>query len=571
MPRDRKGKKAQPEKEPEHPRVPEPEPAPVPQVEAPQPASQTPPSPEPVKPGLPGIVKIILAGIGVFGGLLLVGIIALAIVFMLAEGDGYETPIYGPEPFPDFGCGDGTCSSDENECTCAKDCGECGGGTASLACATYACDSSDACVKTSTPNCCGNLVCEPKESPFNCEVDCPKAVYEGMSKKCNDFVCDAYESSDNCCVDCGCPESYNCVSNTCVKCGDGDCTTAVESKASCCKDCGCNQGYECLGNTCHPVDASNYRVQTQTLSEFERRYAADAVPRAFSFNYEGDVYSITLDISDTAYLFYQDRQRGRDYDLYASDPYDDAIISRLATAFKTIGETLPDSGYAPVGLAVSFVQSLPYTSDKVTTGYDDYARFPYETLHDDGGDCEDTSLLMAAVLKEMGYGVVLVDLPGHVAVGVKCDGSQGTYYEYEGSKYCYLETTGEGWDIGDMPPDYSSASAEIIPIRKRPYISIESLSWKAACKGSVCSLDEEVEIINLGSETPQAGKVRTIIELPDGKVYTWSDDDLKPLAPEDGYTFTKTIKVPSTMFRVKVLAYGNGFVSEEVVTEWADW
>jgi hypothetical protein len=67
---------------------------------------------------------------------------------------------------------------------------------------------------------------------------------------------------------------------------------------------------------------------------------------------------------------------------------------------------------------------LEYTSDLVTEGYDEYPRYPIETLVDKGGDCEDTAILAASIIRGMGYGVVLLvfpktaDSPGHCAVGV---------------------------------------------------------------------------------------------------------------------------------------------------------
>ena len=38
--------------------------------------------------------------------------------------------------------------------------------------------------------------------------------------------------------------------------------------------------------------------------------------------------------------------------------------------------------------------------------------------------------------------------------------TSGTYYMYEGKRYYYLETTGEGWQIGQIPDDYKSADAK---------------------------------------------------------------------------------------------------------------
>jgi len=41
----------------------------------------------------------------------------------------------------------------------------------------------------------------------------------------------------------------------------------------------------------------------------------------------------------------------------------------------------------------------------------------------------------------------------------------GTYYEHEGKRYFYLETTGEGWQIGQLPPEIIDIRVSIYPLR----------------------------------------------------------------------------------------------------------
>ena len=104
-----------------------------------------------------------------------------------------------------------------------------------------------------------------------------------------------------------------------------------------------------------------------------------------------------------------------------------------------------------------FVQQLEYKSD----GDWEYPKYPIETLYDKGGDCEDTSLLLCGIIRSMGYGSVLVLLDGHCAVGVQGGNLNGRYYELDGKKYFYVETTAKGWRIGEMPAQYINSSAWI--------------------------------------------------------------------------------------------------------------
>ena len=118
---------------------------------------------------------------------------------------------------------------------------------------------------------------------------------------------------------------------------------------------------------------------------------------------------------------------------------------------------------AQVDFLIDFVQNLPYVPDDVGTGYDDYTKHMVETLVEGGGDCEDTAVMLASLLQSdsFNYDTVLLLLPGHMAVGVYGDDLPGTYYEYDGRRYYYVETTGRGWDVGEVPEEYATESAYV--------------------------------------------------------------------------------------------------------------
>ena len=147
----------------------------------------------------------------------------------------------------------------------------------------------------------------------------------------------------------------------------------------------------------------------------------------------------------------------------------------LITMLENLAEKQGWGDFDTVSFALSFVQSLPYTSDVVTTSYDEYPRYPVETIVDGGGDCEDTSVLFSSIVRGMGYGTVLLKLEEdkHMAVGVLI--SQNivnnwnqnyslTYYTSNGKIYAYCETTGEGWELGHKPEDLKSTTATIISV-----------------------------------------------------------------------------------------------------------
>ena len=103
------------------------------------------------------------------------------------------------------------------------------------------------------------------------------------------------------------------------------------------------------------------------------------------------------------------------------------------------------------------------------TPYDEYPKFPVETLAEGWGDCEDSSILYAALMRAAGYDVILLELPRHMAVGVALSKPiLGSFVVYKGKMYFYAETTGSGWLIGMTPKAYANQKVKAIPIPKNP-------------------------------------------------------------------------------------------------------
>lgn len=124
--------------------------------------------------------------------------------------------------------------------------------------------------------------------------------------------------------------------------------------------------------------------------------------------------------------------------------------------------------------AVRFVQNIPYDFNESRDLTKDL-KYPYETVYDDRGVCGDKSVLLAYLLRELGYDVVIFifEAESHGAVGIKCQSP----YEYRGTGYCFVETTvpsiitdaeGEyagGSELVSMPDVYHiSGGREIVAI-----------------------------------------------------------------------------------------------------------
>jgi hypothetical protein len=191
--------------------------------------------------------------------------------------------------------------------------------------------------------------------------------------------------------------------------------------------------------------------------------------RHYEWQFDGRSWSWDMMIPASQYYYYKDQVRTYDYASYMTE--NDDYIESLTQELKDYADSEGWSSFKLVSFTLAFVQSLEYTSDSVTTGFDEYPRYPIETLVDEGGDCEDTSVLFATLIQAdpMNIDAVLLILPAnnpeHMAAGVAGgNGIQGAYYEYDGRNYYYCETTGEGWMVGDIPDDYQYVTVRVIQV-----------------------------------------------------------------------------------------------------------
>ena len=291
--------------------------------------------------------------------------------------------------------------------------------------------------------------------------------------------------------------------------------------------------------------------------------------REFSWQYGGRPYHVAFDLQADTYETFRQRERRRDYDLFASDYLSKRFVKDITRELASYGTA---SGLRPSEIPyfiVSFVQNLPYTADDVTTGFDEYPRFPYETLYDNGGDCEDTSILVSAMLRELRYEVALLHFPGHMAVGFACRPAAGqSYYRHQGRRYCYLETTVDDWGVGVVPPSIQGAPVRVTPITERPVMWVEFTAEYRQLRDTV-AVDVRATVTNLGSETARGATVYVELRKP-GTDFAW--DHLKSnrfrLAPEQSLTheFSGLRAKAGRPFQVLVAARGRNFRSEEAIS-----
>ena len=212
--------------------------------------------------------------------------------------------------------------------------------------------------------------------------------------------------------------------------------------------------------------ADNWQPQQIiSLSPFRPNESDSAIiTHSCAWLFDGVKWEWELGITESLHNYFKGLKRpsSHDYSVYVTNTADDAFLDSLVSELNKAARQNGYDALETVQFIAAFVQGLPYTSDIETTGYKDYPRYPVETLADFGGDCEDTAILLAALLDRMGQDVVLVAYPDHYGVGILGDqDTYGIYWEHDGGEYFYLETSIGGWKIGEIPEHLINVPAVI--------------------------------------------------------------------------------------------------------------
>ena len=208
-------------------------------------------------------------------------------------------------------------------------------------------------------------------------------------------------------------------------------------------------------------DALSFVQIVEGITQQRPSNTRQTIGRRYVWNFKRRPYTVLMTIDLEKYNSYSGKER---YDIPKLVEEGRTTIGSLTREFQRIFEQNRNwNRQDRVDFVLSFVQSLPYTLDDVTTGYDEFRRYAVETLIEGGGDCEDTTILVAAILRGLGEKTALIFTPGHIALGVSGDFT-GSSLTYNGIKYFYCETTGTGWTVGKLPASVGKTVEVIVPL-----------------------------------------------------------------------------------------------------------
>ena len=198
------------------------------------------------------------------------------------------------------------------------------------------------------------------------------------------------------------------------------------------------------------------------LSGQRPRNVAGIIGKRYVWNFQQTTYTVLIEINVEKYNAYANKEHS---DMTAMVSESTVTLAKLTQAFRDVISRNSFSNEEAANFVLAFGQALPYTVDSATTGYDEFRRYAIETLVEGGGDCEDTTILVGSILNGLGFQLALIEVPGHIAIGVSGNFT-GAHYSLNGTKYFYGETTGSGWKIGQMPDEYTKVTANLMPIRE---------------------------------------------------------------------------------------------------------
>ena len=174
---------------------------------------------------------------------------------------------------------------------------------------------------------------------------------------------------------------------------------------------------------------------------------------------QNDVAVFTLNLNTQAYRALKAHSHDRNWSKYLEEGIEEPEIEWLCENYlRQIAKKAKLDKKDLANAVLDFVQRLPYTSDVVSSGFDEYPRYPAETLMDKGGDCEDTAILAATILHRLNIRSICILYPTHMMIGIELKSIgidpaefKGKMLRRQGQVYAYAETTAEGWKIGDLP------------------------------------------------------------------------------------------------------------------------
>ena len=172
-----------------------------------------------------------------------------------------------------------------------------------------------------------------------------------------------------------------------------------------------------------------------------------------------------IDFYNTYPSAYTNNDKMTYFRVYADTPMNEDVKKQIYPALRSCLQGL--SEHQAVSRLLNFVQTgFEYEYDETIWGCD-RAFFAEETLYYPYCDCEDRSILLTRLIRDLlGLDCVLIYYPGHLACAVNfTQKEKGDYYMYNQKEYTVCDPTYINAPIGKQMPNFKDKEATVVPIK----------------------------------------------------------------------------------------------------------
>jgi len=244
---------------------------------------------------------------------------------------------------------------------------------------------------------------------------------------------------------------------------------------------------------------------------------SDPVNYTFKYILYGHPDEINITLYKGVYIYFSKRDTqlyvGYEKDTYTeviTNPEQEYYMKNILDAIKAKSNNTEDQAR----IAINLVQRMNYTVE------DEYrVAYPYEVLYRNGGVCSERSILLAYLLKNIGYDTVLMGFrnENHMAVGIKTK----PVYTYKNTGYAFIETTNTNiitYSDGSYPnPKLELYAEQNIPPEDYPE-GYANTTVKLESTPELIPVSSGMEFNNLSKDYADAWNYTDLGSTPNGTV-----------------------------------------------------
>lgn len=196
------------------------------------------------------------------------------------------------------------------------------------------------------------------------------------------------------------------------------------------------------------------------------------ITKTITWKFGGETYSLTYTLNRNMVKYLEERPQ-TDVSTYFNESISSEIVQAVIEPLKKIVQEKGFHARQAVAFLHAFVLNGFAYKDDLKTKRGEHTSSIHETLVSDFSDCEDRSILLAALIRGvLGFEVVVLEFPNHITLGVHfpdfIPDEQDEVYTYNGKRYLSSDPSCFG-ALGSANPDFKGKD----PIR---FIRVEPLT-----------------------------------------------------------------------------------------------